>query len=57
MLQGISKLDYLVKVSIFQKYKDSDLNDHRDPLGPVTTFIGDTSEHSLSTKINGLSYK
>ena len=37
ILQGISKLDYLVKLSIFQRYKDSRLN-RPDSL----SFGGDT---------------
>jgi len=29
MLQGISKLDYFLKVSMFQVYKDKELNKER----------------------------
>lgn len=29
LLQGISKLDYLLKVSVFQKYKDKNLENRK----------------------------
>mmetsp|Transcript_3240 Transcript_3240/g.4934 ORF Transcript_3240/g.4934 Transcript_3240/m.4934 type:complete len:102 (+) Transcript_3240:1113-1418(+) len=41
ILQGISKLDYLLKVSVFQLYKDKELeeDDSRDmTVGPTSTF-------------------
>ncbi len=39
MLQGISKLDYLLKVSIFQQYKDKSMkaSDHLT-VGHARTF-------------------
>ena len=39
ILQGISKLDYLLKVSEFQQYKDSrNRVGHRLTIGPATSF-------------------
>jgi len=40
ILQGISKLDYLLKVSVFQLYKDKELEDDERSftIGPASTF-------------------
>jgi len=56
-LQGISKLDYLLKVSVFQVYKDKELeeDDSRDmTVGPTSTFqrvsssINDPTENIIA---------
>jgi len=47
ILQGISKLDYLLKVSIFQVYKDKTLRKRQLTLGSTHTFIRDESEYDL----------
>lgn len=49
VLQGVSKLDYLLKVSVFQKYKNPDLEIRKLTL---TTSVDDCTE-----TIKGPSFK
>ena len=56
-LNGISKLDYLVKVSVFQLYKDDDLNTQRKfSVATASTvdngdFIQDATNNILGTMV------
>jgi hypothetical protein len=63
ILQGINKLDYLLKVSVFQKYKDSKLERGKfsiftgDTLGPpIDPDLLTSSQLNQSIKISKLSY-
>ena len=50
VLQGITKLDHLVKVSVFQIFKDEQVQQQKEQIGDsidrLSSFVGDTSKKS-----------
>ena len=50
MLQGISKLDNLLKISCFQKYKEGTLENRKFSLvTSVNEELGESSSHSIAS--------
>ena len=55
ILQGISKLDHLMKVSVFQIYKDERIQQQKELIGDsldrLSSFLSDISTSSVHSSV------